>query len=316
MAEYNSSFTGTQIDTAVGKIVANSETAGKVLKSDGNGGASWQNESGGGGGANYVGQQGVVVNNTATPPTISLQVTSIDPDRIKRPTATDLTDSTSGTPAIITGGTGEDPHWAKLEYEGIDVKSTGETSGYVLTADGQGGADWAPASGGTTVVANPTPEGTTPLTGLQVGSNKYVIQTGTVVEANPTQDPSSNNILTKINIGGTVWGLTPLYAHYFTIVNSSPAVLGNFVLYHNSDWTNGGQSPITTGATLSAIIQTNYINLEIPVTGGFSRSQSDNQILCYIKNDTLYAFGSSGNVTGLNYSNYSVTCTVKDLRNI
>lgn len=42
MANYESSYTGAQIDSAVEKIVDNDATAGKVLTSDGEGGSSYE----------------------------------------------------------------------------------------------------------------------------------------------------------------------------------------------------------------------------------------------------------------------------------
>lgn len=90
--------------------------------------------------------------------------------------------------------------------EGADVKSTGATSGQVLTADGTGGADWSTPSGGTTVVANPTPAGTTPLTGLQVGNDKYTVFNGPVEGADVTSTgATSGQVLTADGTGGADW---------------------------------------------------------------------------------------------------------------
>ena len=70
---------------------------------------------------------------------------------------------------------------ALTEVKVEDVDSESATSGQVLTADGEGGASWQNASGGSDVEANPTvPSGTTPtdLTGLRIDDDYYAVSGG------------------------------------------------------------------------------------------------------------------------------------------
>lgn len=140
MANYISQYSGTQIDTAVGKIIANAEQAGKVLTSDGNGSSIWAPSQGGG--TEYTGENGIYVNDQTGK--IGISQNGVATDRLARP-------SSSFAYPILTATPSSDASWANLEYEGVDVKSSAAQQGLVLTSDGSGGADWAAPSSVATV---------------------------------------------------------------------------------------------------------------------------------------------------------------------
>lgn len=136
MANYISQYSGTQIDTAVGKIIANGEQAGKVLTSDGNGSSTWAAAPSGG--TEYTGENGIYVNQQTGK--IGISQNGVAVDRLARP-------SSSYAYPILTATPSSNASWANLEYEGVDIKSSAAQSGLVLTTDGNGGAEWmSPAS--------------------------------------------------------------------------------------------------------------------------------------------------------------------------
>lgn len=99
--------------------------AGKVLKADGDGGVEWGDA---GAGANAV-----EAPNTLASGSVVIGTTGGD-----RNVAT-LASGTLGY--VLTQGSGA-PTWAAPSVEGTGVKSTGVTSGKVLTANGSGGVSW------------------------------------------------------------------------------------------------------------------------------------------------------------------------------
>ena len=120
-------------------VQSTGETSGKVLTSDGSGGAAWVTNTGG--------AEAVQAPSTLVSGNIVIGTTGGD-----RNVAT-LASGTSGY--VLTQGVGA-PTWAAPSLEGTSVKSTGETSGKVLTADGSGGAAWAAAGGSGDVTASGT----------------------------------------------------------------------------------------------------------------------------------------------------------------
>ena len=120
-------------------VQSTGETSGKVLTSDGSGGAAWVTNTGG--------AEAVQAPNTLVSGNVVIGTTGGD-----RNVAT-LASGTSGD--VLTQGVGA-PTWATPSVEGTNVKSTGETSGKVLTADGSGGAAWAAAGGSGDVTASGT----------------------------------------------------------------------------------------------------------------------------------------------------------------
>ena len=100
--------------------------AGQVLTADGNGGTEWASGSGG--------EEAVQAPNTLTSGCVVIGTTGGD-----RNVAT-LATGTLGY--VLTQSSGA-PAWAAPSVEGTNVKSTGVTSGYVLTAGGDGTSSWA-----------------------------------------------------------------------------------------------------------------------------------------------------------------------------
>ena len=105
-------------------------TAGQVLTADGNGGTEWGPGSS---------EEAVQAPTALVSGNIVVGTTGGD-----RNVAT-LAAGALGD--VLTQGAGA-PTWAPLNVEGEDVKATGATAGQVLTADGNGGAEWAAAGGG------------------------------------------------------------------------------------------------------------------------------------------------------------------------
>lgn len=100
--------------------------AGKVLKADGDGGVEW-------------GDAGAGANAVEAPSALASGSVVIGTTGGDRNVAT-LASGTLGY--VLTQGVGA-PTWAAPSVEGTGVKSTGVTSGYVLTADGDGTSSWA-----------------------------------------------------------------------------------------------------------------------------------------------------------------------------
>jgi len=110
-------------------LLATGIAAGQVLTADGNGGTEWAP----GGGT----EEAVQAPNTLAAGNVVIGTTGGD-----RNVAT-LASGALGD--VLTQGAGA-PQWKPLNVEGKNVKSTGVTSGKVLTADGQGDASWEPIS--------------------------------------------------------------------------------------------------------------------------------------------------------------------------
>lgn len=164
-------------------VQSTGETSGKVLTSDGSGGAAWVTNTGG--------AEAVQAPNTLVSGNIVIGTTGGD-----RNVAT-LAAGTSGY--VLTQGVGA-PAWAAPSVEGTSVKSTNATSGKVLTADGSGGASWETASGGSGDV---TASGT-----LSVGAVMIGLGSKTITSLNGT----NGKILGWS--GGAVWqDPTKLYFH-------------------------------------------------------------------------------------------------------
>lgn len=164
-------------------VKATGATAGKVLTSDGSGGAAWVTNTGG--------AEAVQAPSTLVSGNVVIGTTGGD-----RNVAT-LAAGTSGY--VLTQGVGA-PTWAAPSVEGTSVKSTGETSGKVLTADGSGGAAWAAAGGGSGDV---TASGT-----LSVGAVMVGLGSKTITSLN-----GSNGKILGWN-GGAVWQDPPkVYCH-------------------------------------------------------------------------------------------------------
>lgn len=163
-------------------VQSTGETSGKVLTSDGSGGAAWVTNTGG--------AEAVQAPSTLVSGNIVIGTTGGD-----RNVAT-LAAGTSGY--VLTQGVGA-PTWAAPSYEGTSVKSTGETSGKVLTADGSGGAAWAAGGGSGDVTASGT---------LSVGAVMVGLGSKTITSLN-----GSNGKILGWS-GGAVWQDPPkVYAH-------------------------------------------------------------------------------------------------------
>lgn len=163
-------------------VQSTGETSGKVLTSDGSGGAAWVTNTGG--------AEAVQAPSTLVSGNIVIGTTGGD-----RNVAT-LASGTSGY--VLTQGVGA-PTWAAPSYEGTSVKSTGETSGKVLTADGSGGAAWAAGGGSGDVTASGT---------LSVGAVMIGLGSKTITSLN-----GSNGKVLGWS-GGAVWQDPPkVYLH-------------------------------------------------------------------------------------------------------
>lgn len=104
-------------------------TAGKVLVADGDGGVEWGDAG--------SGQNVVEAPNTLTSGNIVIGTTGGDRNVATLP---------SGTLGYVLTQSSGSPSWQAPSVEGTNVKSTGVTSGYVLTADGDGTSSWAVGS--------------------------------------------------------------------------------------------------------------------------------------------------------------------------
>ena len=163
-------------------VQSTGETSGKVLTSDGSGGAAWVTNTGG--------AEAVQAPSTLVSGNVVIGTTGGD-----RNVAT-LAAGTAGY--VLTQGVGA-PTWAAPSVEGTSVKSTGETSGKVLTADGSGGAAWAAGGGSGDVTASGT---------LSVGAVMVGLGSKTITSLNGT----NGKILGWS--GGAVWQDPPkIYVH-------------------------------------------------------------------------------------------------------
>lgn len=167
-------------------VQSTGETSGKVLTSDGSGGAAWVTNTGG--------AEAVQAPNTLVSGNVVIGTTGGD-----RNVAT-LASGTSGY--VLTQGVGA-PTWAAPSVEGTSVKSTGETSGKVLTADGSGGAAWAAGGGSGDVTASGT---------LSVGAVMIGLGGKTITATNGT-----NGKVLGWQGGATWQDPTKVYFHYLLI---------------------------------------------------------------------------------------------------
>lgn len=110
-------------------LLATGIAAGQVLTADGNGGTEWAPGSG-------------------TEEAVQAPTALVSGNIVVGTTGGDRNVATLAAGAlgdVLTQGAGA-PTWTPLNVEGSNVKSTGVTSGKVLTADGQGDASWEPIS--------------------------------------------------------------------------------------------------------------------------------------------------------------------------
>ena len=226
-------------------VQSTGETSGKVLTSDGSGGAAWVTNTGG--------AEAVQAPNTLVSGNIVIGTTGGD-----RNVAT-LASGTSGY--VLTQGVGA-PTWAAPSYEGTSVKSTGETSGKVLTADGSGGAAWAAGGGSGDVTASGT---------LSVGAVMIGLGGKTITATNGT----NGKVLGWQ--GGATWQDPPkVYYHgiYVKILDESS---------HEFSFTDRVYSTQSTALISNLASFVNYVKKYADWVYDYGGGEIDYTLICYNK---------------------------------
>ena len=266
-------------------VNSESTPSGKVLKADGLGGASWQDDTEG---------TPVEANPTLAGTESELTGLKVGNTKYKIPDPGMSNPMTTVGDVIIAGANGaptrlgvgasgkvlksngttvswQDDETGLTEVKAANVNSESTPSGKVLKSNGSGGASWQDDTEGTHVEANPTLAGTEDnLTGLEVGNTKYKIPDpgmtnpmsaqGDIIVGGSSGAPTrlakgANGKVLKSTSNGLAWaddekGLTEVKA---SDINSQSATSGKVLKANGSggasweDEAGGGMSnPMTT----------------------------------------------------------------------
>ena len=161
------------------------------------------------------------------------------------------------TGLVLTSLTSTTTGWSTPTAEGINIKSTGETSGKVLTADGSDGASWqsVPAPQGTDVLSTGETSGKVLTTD---GSNGASWQSVPAPEGNDIKSTgqSAGKVILSNGADGSSWQNVP--APEGTTIKSTSETAGKVLTangYDGASWSEiDGTQILSTGATNGQVL--------------------------------------------------------------